>query len=133
LYKVIIPSGDLLHTEKLSVKLLPAIQIITPTNEFLFTHFFSRDNAFKVFTKLFGQQIENNRSIYNAVVMQDIKRLRALLASPKFSVNILEPGEHGDLPLHAAIKTRNVQVCELLLRYYKDNNLDINKKGKIHI
>jgi ankyrin repeat protein len=49
----------------------------------------------------------------------------------RFHVNVLEQGEEGELPIHAAIKTRNIAIIDAMLKFYKDSSLDINQKDSL--
>lgn len=47
----------------------------------------------------------------------------------RFHVNILEQGEEGELPIHAAIKSRNINIIDIMLKFYKDNTSNNNNNN----
>ncbi len=43
----------------------------------------------------------------------------------------MEQGEEGELAIHAAIKTRNIAIIDAMLKFYRENNLNINQKDSL--
>ena len=62
-------------------------------------------------------------SLFDAVAKNDYNLVKQIIDEKK--VNINDRTEHGETPLHLALRKRDLPVCELLIR----NGADINDKN----
>eukprot|EP01119_Soliformovum_irregulare_P021803 TRINITY_DN7331_c0_g1_i1.p1 TRINITY_DN7331_c0_g1~~TRINITY_DN7331_c0_g1_i1.p1 ORF type:complete len:755 (+),score=229.52 TRINITY_DN7331_c0_g1_i1:122-2386(+) len=91
-----------------------------------------KSSLFRIFEKAFSAYIAKHPPLHSAIRREDSKMLSVLLAGDKeehtIPVDLFALDDAQQIPLFAAVRSRNPKTVKLFLDYYARNELDINQR-----